>query len=545
LPSLRALNSIAESLLQDRIIADSFDNSTRLGFVERIYSKEVLDRLSLILAQEETDFATLSEIDLTSRLIAATCTEEQHQNLVTRVGILDLLSSKLASVLVHRFFTTIPRNEDGLVAILEAIGTIIDGSTYRTARFIYSPSILALGPVAKTNTNADSSSYPYAKPDTTTFSDSNDVFGLPKLQGYPFKNPHVPSKVFPALGGLSSTASDSTKLIPTDNFLNPIAKTSKNDDFETPIFGWLIAVARQVSKKDQRRERLSAIWLLTLLKRYAEAFPADENTRSRERTLAFLTVPLIVQMIDEASQYEFRHGANADANVSHETKCISERAPAVLAALVEDSPLLQKSVHETGIIKKLCQMLKKTFDPIPAQGKPFWNPSLATAAPTDRSVDPASSSLGRPRYSPEVVHALKCRESLFLALAAIADKEDIYRKLIIEGGGVQCITDSLSPYSSDTWSKDPITLTAKVADGNPVSVVISACKAAKAMSRSVSMLRTSLIDHGIAKPIAALLDHPVLQVRVAATEVICNLVLHFSPMREVVKLHLHEYDLIS
>jgi len=52
------------------------------------------------------------------------------------------------------------------------------------------------------------------------------------------------------------------------------------------------------------------------------------------------------------------------------------------------------------------------------------------------------------------------------------------------------------------------------------------------MSRSVSILRTSLIDYGVAKPIHALLTHPNVEVQIAATEVLCNLVLHFSPMRE-------------
>jgi hypothetical protein len=52
------------------------------------------------------------------------------------------------------------------------------------------------------------------------------------------------------------------------------------------------------------------------------------------------------------------------------------------------------------------------------------------------------------------------------------------------------------------------------------------------MSRSVSVLRTSLIDGGIAKPLIALLDHPSLDVQVAATDVCCNLLPDFSPMRE-------------
>ena len=47
------------------------------------------------------------------------------------------------------------------------------------------------------------------------------------------------------------------------------------------------------------------------------------------------------------------------------------------------------------------------------------------------------------------------------------------------------------------------------------------------------MLRTSLIDHGIANPVFDLLTHQSVKVQIAATEVITNLVLEVSPMRTV------------
>ena len=46
------------------------------------------------------------------------------------------------------------------------------------------------------------------------------------------------------------------------------------------------------------------------------------------------------------------------------------------------------------------------------------------------------------------------------------------------------------------------------------------------------MLRTSLIDAGIAKPVFALLKHRDPDIVIAATNAICNLILDFSPMRE-------------
>lgn len=53
------------------------------------------------------------------------------------------------------------------------------------------------------------------------------------------------------------------------------------------------------------------------------------------------------------------------------------------------------------------------------------------------------------------------------------------------------------------------------------------------MSRSVGNLRTSLIDAGLGKPVFALLKYPDNAVQIAATDVSINLVLDFSPMREV------------
>ncbi|KAK3096367.1 hypothetical protein LTR53_019321, partial [Teratosphaeriaceae sp. CCFEE 6253] len=128
---------------------------------------------------------------------------------------------------------------------------------------------------------------------------------------------------------------------------------------------------------------------------------------------------------------------------------------------------------------------------------------------------------------------MHCRQGALQALAALAEKEDIHRKAIVEAGVVPCIFDSLKPFPPDYIAKlssnrghvDP-------KDGNTVSVLLAACRAAKTMSRSVSLLRTSLIDAGIAKPIFHLLNYPDAEVQLAATDVCINLLLEFSPMRD-------------
>jgi len=53
------------------------------------------------------------------------------------------------------------------------------------------------------------------------------------------------------------------------------------------------------------------------------------------------------------------------------------------------------------------------------------------------------------------------------------------------------------------------------------------------LSRSVSILRTLLVDYGVALYVLDLMKHPDVNVKVAASSAICNLVLEVSPVREV------------
>jgi armadillo repeat-containing protein 8 len=126
------------------------------------------------------------------------------------------------------------------------------------------------------------------------------------------------------------------------------------------------------------------------------------------------------------------------------------------------------------------------------------------------------------------------RSSALRAITAIAQKEDTVRKLIIEASIVQYIFDSLKPlpdspidalFSPNETSTD--------LEGNPTRVLVAACTAVTALARSVSILRTSLIDLKIAKPIFDLLRHPNLRVKQASTDTMINLLLPFSPVRTV------------
>jgi hypothetical protein len=208
---------------------------------------------------------------------------------------------------------------------------------------------------------------------------------------------------------------------------------------------------------------------------------------------------------------------------------VLERSPLVLAELVTSNKVLQSAAVDARILPTLVQILKRSFDTITKSAKPLWQPRSSSHQIKDINIDPASSTLGRSGLSADVLHAFKYRESVLLALAALAGDQDGLRKLVIEMGAATHIIEAMVPYADNT----PSAASNTVKEGNPEPVLIAACKVTRSLSRSVSVLRTSLIDHGVAQPVYELLKHPSVKVQIAATEVITNLVLEMSPMRPV------------
>lgn len=476
---------------------------------------------------------TQEQIGLAAELISKTCREDEYRNFLVKAGALDLLaahfaahvsaSSLVSPVIEVSAIASFPPapSKSNFLHIVSAIASIIANSNYRAARFVYSQPIVAIFPSAKQISSFEKYGFMIQPRPSVSYSTQSIPayeYLLPQLQVAQTKESNF-SKAFPALGSLTAPG-DGARI---SSFADPNLQSSKHvtgQEYETAIYAWCIRMARE----HRDGERLVFVELLTELVKFAESNPIDNRSEyikeSQRRLLAVLIVPLLSKMIDDG-----------------ETGGRSERATKamrLMAALLEYDAILQNAAADSGIIRRVCQVLKKSFDVVIGEQPKRWSP-IPTSPDEMDSLEGVERAdvLGNPGVSQEVHLLLKSRECSLLALAAIAHKEDPHRKTIIESGAVACIADSLIPYERDDEETARGNISTGAKDGNPVPVLIAACNAARAMSRSVSVLRTSMMDYGIAKPIYGLLKHPVIDVQIATTDVLCNLLLQFSPMREV------------
>lgn len=142
------------------------------------------------------------------------------------------------------------------------------------------------------------------------------------------------------------------------------------------------------------------------------------------------------------------------------------------------------------------------------------------------------------------------RESALKLVSAMATLKDEYRKALAEQDVVSYIVESLSPspgkprHAKEKPSADKAAEDGNVSGISPYghnsdAVIIAACHAIRTLSRSVSILRTTLQDHGVAMPIYKLLRHTNADVQITASSVVINLVSNCSSMVKVSILLVH------
>ncbi|KAK0901277.1 hypothetical protein LTR91_019070 [Friedmanniomyces endolithicus] len=497
-----------------------------------VLTKEGIEVLSGILGStlSDGDHNQQLQLRLIADIVTVSATTEAMKALLCQSPILDqfadfLAAYSIASEHVEYYGDTLrppPSTPGTVTSMMSAICSIISGSTYRTHRFFLSPTIRDLF----TQSWLASSDQRHLFGARHGFASTGEpLLPLLHIPAYGTTTHHYGSRAFPAMAALQNQERRGRSVFATI--------TQGGDvDHVNAVCSWLLLLARSM----QGHSRLVALNLLALVNNAIDADSFDvghrseymQKNRERKKQIALLGVPLAAKLVQMASE---GRSSGSDRSAQNDDMLVKEQACDVLALLVREFDELQVAAVDAGAIKYICPLLKKSFDPVPL-AKPMWSArrTAGNADPTTLSPTRRSGSQGLP---PETLHAMRCRQGALQALAALAEKEDVHRKAIVEAGVVPCIFDSLKPfppgYSTGDRRRGQVI---GPKDGSTTAVLLAACRAAKTMARSVSLLRTSLVDAGIAKPIFQLLHHADPRVQLAATDACINLLLEFSPMRE-------------
>ncbi|KAL7423599.1 hypothetical protein Q5752_001180 [Cryptotrichosporon argae] len=176
----------------------------------------------------------------------------------------------------------------------------------------------------------------------------------------------------------------------------------------------------------------------------------------------------------------------------------------VLSSLVADDAALQCNAAEEALPTTLLDYLSELAAALPS------SPSSPTPSPVQLNADLSARSL----------------EAVLLALASLAFQHERTRVLISEHPGTLSTVRSALSHTS-------------------YGVRAAAAQLVRALSRTVALLRTSLVDAGVADALVALLraeaaadpstrdalGQRARTVEIAATAALCNLVTDFSPLK--------------
>jgi hypothetical protein len=140
---------------------------------------------------------------------------------------------------------------------------------------------------------------------------------------------------------------------------------------------------------------------------------------------------------------------------------VQERAPLVLADLIKDSDEMQKAAYDSDAISRLAEL-------------------LASVSSKDTEEDLAAQ-LGVPGMGSVARRKEKIKENSLIAIAAATLLKEECRTRAIEAKVLPHVISGLTSKQSN--------------------VRLAACQCAKSLSRSVSHLRTSLMDAGVVHPL--------------------------------------------
>lgn len=543
--ALRVLSALAKST----VLSIEPHPENLLVLADAVFSEEQLSSLTQILHQSSKSAETDTQLAYTTSLISILCCHDHHRDSLASAGVIGALADVLAAVVVSQGLA-IPRPglqihvEDllressvahpekvDIGGILQALAIIVGGSRSRANSLVSSSSLQGIWsqnpamPAWGGCLNQPVRSY-------------NLIDSLNPQS--PSSSPHTTSPLssaFPPLGshdivdsGLFSAHSRATSF-PTKHSdyveLSSECSTPKSAlETESPIISYLIWMTRS----SEPTVGIMSAYLLVVLYRIGMA------AQHREEEIALLVVPLLILWLDETDVRLL----NCEANRS-QPHVLPTLSSAVLAKLILDNERLQKAAYDAGAIPRLCRLLQLSYRPIiSALDGGSWSPQEVQS----RSGE-VSSSKKEYACPQQLVHQIKAREAALKAIAALIPLKEEYRKALVDQGVMGIIVESLKPDPRKQSEKADERHESRGAAGstvrgkvpalgvNPVPVLAAACATVRALSRSPSILRTTLVDSGIVVPILELLHYPDVEVQTAATAAVCNILTEMSPMRQV------------
>ncbi|KAG5971933.1 hypothetical protein E4U55_000986 [Claviceps digitariae] len=521
------------------------------ALADQIFTLSNIESMNASLSMTLSHHLFQSQVRLVSLLICRLCRDERHQNALVTAGVLDSLAAQLAKFAVADGLV-VPgakdlATQDGLSQLLpepattssrigpllEAISCIIGDSKYRASRLVYSPVFLAIFPGIRLEPSKHSNgscsqaltamelilpslpipdSKSQSAAPSTTFCTSDRA-----------ADSRTPSRSTLWNKSSASAAWDS----PRFHTAGHNTETS-TEDTESPLIPWLIHLVRSLDDYD----RLMAAAVLAAL------FKAGLGRKGvRETTIGLLVVPILVGMIAKNDKDGLDVLDPSDA--TH--LLIIEKGPAVLARLMMDNEYLLKAAMDCGVDKILVRLLKRSYEPLTDAGRPPkpWSPHPDTGMEVENTSPVAR--LGDTGLHPLLAHRTSMRESCLKAIGALSSANEEYRKALVAEDVVPYVVESLSEFPrKPKSSKDKSAANEQPHHGpspaygcNPVSVIIAACHVVRTLARSVCILRTSLVDHAVTMPVFRFLRHPDVNVQIAATATVINLVVEVSPVREL------------
>lgn len=533
---LRCLNAVADHL-PPSAPTNWFPNQQLASL---LYNGEYAACWPRIITHTSSSSTAQQVSSLAASLICKTCVEEKHKRALSEAAILPALAHGIASHVVAQGLVlpvSDPASADQsspreipsaappsarIGPILACLALLLNGSKARIEEFLAAADVAAVFPKPQNN-KPQSKKLPWERQSASSWysRSQNPIDGL--LPQLPHLSPHKSTEHtnFPPLGSTGLAQRRRSSLLALD-FVQENQPRDSDDSVESPFVSWLIYLVRTESGLS----RVMAMKVLVTL------FKQGYTKKSRISDCCAILVPALLQLIDRDT-----HGKKALTTTEHaldaETKLLLlEEAPAILADLAMDDLDLQKAAVDARAIKPLCMALKETFAHTSIAEVAMWWPDTA-ARPTQDKSTPVRT-VGNKGPSQYLRHTMRYREGVLKALAALAPFNDEYRKAICEQGVLPLVIDSLKPMVLTSQSGLGESSNFYSSSGNPAAVLLAACSLVRALTRSVSALRTDLIDAGVAAPILKLLKNADPEISIAATKVVGNLAMDFSPMKETV-----------